>query len=73
MNLRTKDRQTVINAFAKIAKNCRAIPMRPVGRNLGYAARSLERAIININNGRIDLAKRNLKSAIKNLEYPDQT
>lgn len=67
-----KDARTVIAGIRIIARECREYPFRPIGRRLYYAAQSLERAAINIRRDRIDLAKNNIKSALRNLEYPEE-
>lgn len=67
------DKQTVSNYLRKAAQECRQMTMRPISRQLGYAARSMELAALHIQNGRLILAKARLKSALKNLEYPTET
>jgi hypothetical protein len=68
-----KNTEILSNVLAKIVKECRNHKFRPVGRRLEHAARSLERAVIHIQNNRLALAQARIKSALKNLEYPEET
>lgn len=66
-----RERQPVITTLRRIADGCRDLTMRPVGIRLSRAARSLKLAAGHIQNGRLDLARDRIKSALKNLEYPE--
>lgn len=64
---RRQDLFTLTNNLQKISKRMRQIPARPFGRRLRRAAFSLERTVANIKRGRLDLARKNIQSAIKNI------
>lgn len=60
-----------IRRVKNIIEFCHAIHFLPVYRRLYYASLSLKKAIDYINNDNLDRAKARMRSALKNLEYPE--
>lgn len=67
-----KDIRVVTTHLEKLARQCEEQSMRPVGRRLRFAARSLRLAAEYIQQGKIPRARRRLKAALKNLVYPEE-
>lgn len=65
-----EDSQLVTNVLKKIIRQSHAFPVRPVFRKLYFARRSMALAIEHLQNRRLNLAKRRIQAALKNLEYP---
>lgn len=68
-----KDLHTVIAVLRKISRECYLTPVRPVGIRLRRAGRSIDCAILNLKKRQFYSAKLCLKSALKNLSYPEET
>ena len=68
-----KAQQTLVAALRKMALECQGIACRPLVLRTRRASRSISLAIEHIKAGRMELARERMLSALKNLEYPEET
>lgn len=62
----------ITSVLKKMIDEIAKLSARPYGRRFSYARRSLIIAISHIQSGNYKLARARLKSALKNLEYPEE-
>jgi len=71
-NFSDETKKPVVSFLRSVIRECQRHPFRPIGRRLLYAVKSLNLAIVYLESGSPRRARERIKSALKNLTYPEE-